>query len=262
MSVISNFIKYFNPKNIFKELTSGWTINEAILLLVLIILQIGAWLLGGSNTGDYFGFNLAKGSGNGFALLTGLFNILTVVLVAKGKITNYFWGLLYSLFYLPLSLNSHLYGESLLAVFYVVMQFVGVYAWLRAMNNKEVRADQDLVETKYLKTNQWLYVVIGFIILIGVAGIILREAGSRQPYAEGINTALVATSQILQTLKFAESWYGWLLVNIWSIVVWFRAWKNHGDPSSWAMMGMNIALLINSIYGIIQWRRLSDGKDE
>ena len=73
----NDFWRYFNPVNIVKELLLGWTIPEAILLIVLVFLQGAVWGLGVMHTHNFDWFGLA----------TGLMNIITVVLVAKGRIT-------------------------------------------------------------------------------------------------------------------------------------------------------------------------------
>ncbi|WEV54347.1 nicotinamide riboside transporter PnuC [Leuconostocaceae bacterium ESL0723] len=247
-SVWRRWWRYFNPVNIGRELVLGWTRSELTLFLVLIGLQLLVWALG-----------LKSGvSPDWFGLTTGILNIITVVLVAKGRITNYFWGLIYAAMYLPLALQSHLFGEVTLACFWIVMQIIGVAAWLGFMQpDKTDRADQQaVIITKYLTPRQWLWVLPVFLLLLAIAGWILTQAGSRQPYLDGATTAISMGAQILQTTKYAEAWYAWLLVDLVEIVLWTRAWTGHADPSAFAMLGMNIALTVNAIYGIVQWRRL------
>ncbi|MBM7434774.1 nicotinamide riboside transporter PnuC [Leuconostoc rapi] len=245
----NKFWQYFNPVNIAKELLFGWTPAEGTLFIVLVLLQGTVWGLGVGHSHSYDWFGLA----------TGLMNIITVVLVAKGRITNYFWGLVYSAMYMPLAFQSQLFGEVALSAFWVVMQFVGVIAWLGFMRrDQNVEKDnQDVVKTKFMTTRQWLFVVPVFIVILAIVGLILEQAGSRQPYMDGLTTTISMGAQILQTAKLAESWYAWLLFDLVEIVLWARAWTGHADPSAFAMLGMNLALTVNAIYGIIQWRKLT-----
>lgn len=245
------FWRYFNPANILKELFIGWTLAEATLLLVLLALQLTVWLIGVGQHGNF----------DWFGLTTGIMNIITVVLVAKGRITNYFWGLIYSAMYMPLAFQSQLFGEVALSAFWVIMQFIGVAAWLGFMQKDQTskqsqQHQQEVVETKYMTLKQWLWVLPIFIVILLIVGMILQQAGSRQPYMDGLTTTISMGAQILQTAKFAESWYVWLLFDLVEIILWTRAWTGHADPSAWAMLGMNLALTINAIYGIIQWRKL------
>ncbi|WP_294977032.1 nicotinamide riboside transporter PnuC [uncultured Leuconostoc sp.] len=245
----NQFLRYFNPVNIVRELLLGWTIPEAILLIVLVLLQSTVWGLGVMHTHNFDWFGLA----------TGLVNIITVVLVAKGRITNYFWGLVYSAMYMPLAFQSQLFGEVALSAFWVVMQFVGIVAWLGFMkrDKSNEKSDQEVVTTKYMSRKQWLFVIPVFLVLLAIVGLILEQAGSRQPYIDGMTTTISMGAQILQTAKFAESWYAWLLFDIVELVLWGRAWTGHADPSAFAMLGMNLALTVNAIYGIVQWRKLT-----
>ncbi|HCU42996.1 nicotinamide riboside transporter PnuC [Leuconostoc falkenbergense] len=248
-TVSRRFWRYFNPKNIVRELLFGWTLAEGTLFIVLVALQGLVWGLGvaHSHTFDWFG------------LTTGLMNIITVILVAKGRITNYFWGLIYSVMYMPLAFQSQLFGEVALSAFWVVMQFVGIAAWLGFMKRDQItqKDKQDVVATKYMTPKQWLFVIPVFLVILGIVGLILQQAGSRQPYMDGLTTTISMGAQILQTAKFAESWYAWLLFDIVEIVLWARAWTGHADPSAFAMLGMNLALTVNAIYGIIHWRKLT-----
>ncbi|ADG40043.1 MULTISPECIES: nicotinamide riboside transporter PnuC [Leuconostoc] len=245
----NRFWQYFNPRNIIKELLFGWTLAEATLFIVLVLLQITVWGFGVGHSHYYDWFGLA----------TGLMNIITVVLVAKGRITNYFWGLVYSAMYMPLAFQSQLFGEVALSAFWVIMQFVGVIAWLGFMRrDQNVENDhQDVVKTQFMTIRQWLFVVPVFIVILAIVGLILEQAGSRQPYMDGLTTTISMGAQILQTAKLAESWYAWLLFDLVEIVLWARAWTGHADPSAFAMLGMNLALTVNAIYGIIQWRKLT-----
>jgi len=139
------------------------------------------------------------------------------------------------------------------------MQFVGVIAWLGFMRrDQNVENDhQDVVKTQFMTIRQWLFVVPVFIVILAIVGLILEQAGSRQPYMDGLTTTISMGAQILQTAKLAESWYAWLLFDLVEIVLWARAWTGHADPSAFAMLGMNLALTVNAIYGIIQWRKLT-----
>lgn len=245
----NRFWQYFNPANIARELLFGWTVPEALLFIVLVLLQCTVWLFGVTHSHSYDWFGLA----------TGLMNIITVVLVAKGRITNYFWGLIYSAMYMPLAFQSQLFGEVALSAFWVIMQFVGIIAWLGFMKrDKDVsKNNQDVVTTKYMSTKQWIFVIPVFLVILVIVGLILEQAGSRQPYMDGLTTTISMGAQILQTAKLAESWYAWLLFDIVEIILWGRAWTGHADPSAFAMLGMNLALTVNAIYGIIQWRKLT-----
>lgn len=62
--------------------------------------------------------------------LAGITGVLCVVLVAKGNIWNYVFGLVNVSLYAYISFTATAYGDATLnALYYVPMQFIGYYAW-------------------------------------------------------------------------------------------------------------------------------------
>jgi hypothetical protein len=68
--------------------------------------------------------------------------MLCVVLVAKGKIANYYFGIVQTLTYAYIAYGYGLYGEVMLnALFYFPVQFIGIYMLKQnktGFNNHEV----------------------------------------------------------------------------------------------------------------------------
>ena len=77
----------------------------------------------------------------------------------------------------------------------------------------------------------------------------------------GLISAVVMSvvAQILLTLRYAEQWVLWILVNLLSIVLWVVTLSQSGG-SDYTMPVMWTAFLINSIYGWINWLKLQQGK--
>ena len=71
-------------------------------------------------------------------LISSISGMVCVVLVAKGKIANYYFGIVQTLTYAYIAYGYSLYGEVMLnALFYFPVQFIGIYLWKR---NKTVQA--------------------------------------------------------------------------------------------------------------------------
>ncbi|WP_236694054.1 nicotinamide riboside transporter PnuC [Sporosarcina globispora] len=63
-------------------------------------------------------------------LISSISGMLCVVLVANGKIANYYFGIVQTLSYAYIAYGYGLYGEAMLnALFYFPMQFIGIYLW-------------------------------------------------------------------------------------------------------------------------------------
>ncbi|WP_337250613.1 nicotinamide riboside transporter PnuC [Francisella tularensis] len=62
--------------------------------------------------------------------------ILLTILAAKGKVFKYVLGLIGALMYAVISYQNHVFGQLLLAIFFLCpIQFYGWYNWTRPHNN-------------------------------------------------------------------------------------------------------------------------------
>ena len=63
-------------------------------------------------------------------LISSITGMIAVVLIAKGKISNFFFGIVQSGTYAYISFSYGLYGEAMLnGLFYFPFQFIGMYLW-------------------------------------------------------------------------------------------------------------------------------------
>lgn len=221
-------------KKIIKELLGGWTTFEKSYICLLVILQI-----------IVFYFNPESPVG----MVAGISGVLCVTFVAKGKISNYFFGFIQISLYLILSLEFALYGEVLLNVFYFIMQIIGVNVWRKHMQEK-IEIHDAVIEARSLTVKQWLVTLLITMIAWYLFGTLLDYIGSNNPYLDSITTALSVVAQLLMVWRYKEQWILWIIVNIFSIVLWAIV----GNAS---MVAMWCAFLFNSSYGYYNWLHLA-----
>jgi nicotinamide mononucleotide transporter len=125
----AGLVSTFSPRRIASELIH-WSPFEWGLMVVLIAAQAIAFL----TTGDYSVMGW-------IGLITGVSTILCLVLVNKGRITNYFWGFLSSGAWLVVSIHNWLIGDIFSQSFYVIMQIVGIYAWAASIRKQNENGD-------------------------------------------------------------------------------------------------------------------------
>jgi nicotinamide mononucleotide transporter len=140
------------------------------------------------------------------ASVTGL---LCVVLVAKGNIWNYLFGLINVSLYAYISFKATAYGDAALnALYYVPMQFIGFIAWVkRGSVGDQVQARRLSSPTRVLVAE---LCVIG--ILLGA--LLLRHYGGGQPFKDSTTTVLSIAAQALMAMAFMEQWVLWIITNI------------------------------------------------
>ncbi|MDX1630681.1 MAG: nicotinamide riboside transporter PnuC [Thermoanaerobaculia bacterium] len=184
-------------------------------------------------------------------LLASLSGMLTVVLVAKGKVSNYYWGMINVLLYAYLAWQSRYYGEVMLnLLFFFPMQFIGLHLWKKHSTN--LGTDVVVSWLGFSRRALWLIVSVA-----GTAGygIFLRSLGGRLPFADSASTVLSIIAMILMVQRVAEQWILWISVDVVSIYLWVDVL--HDDGRSVSMIVMWSAYLVNAIYGMAHWVLLS-----
>lgn len=180
--------------------------------------------------------------------------VLCVVLVAKGSIWNYLFGLVNVSLYAYISFKASAYGDAVLnAFYYLPMQFIGYFAWKK-------RVDETTVRARRLTRNQRIWVAAGCAALTVAAGFILQACGDAQPFKDSATTVLSIVAQILMAMAFMEQWVLWILTNIISVVMWIM-FVVKGDPHSEVMVIMWVFYLLNSLNGLRVWLKLSKGEE-
>lgn len=189
------------------------------------------------------------------ATITG---ILNVVLVAKGSMLNYAFGIVNTVLYTIISYKAGYGGDFVTFLFYYIpLQFVGIYAW-----NKHAKEDTNLQSVKKMNILQLVLSVI--IIVVGtyctmlvlpIITNIFNMPINKLPLIDAFTTFAGIYAGILMLLRFQEQWYIWVLVNIGSVIMWLTLIGN--DSSAIAMVVMWGAYLTNALYGAFNWNKLS-----
>ncbi|RIW30393.1 nicotinamide riboside transporter PnuC [Bacillus salacetis] len=186
--------------------------------------------------------------------VTSISGMLCVVLVAKGKISNYYFGIVQTATYAYISYGYGLYGETMLnALFYFPAQFVGLYLWSKHKMKDDIKGED--VQIKSLSTKGWAYTIVSSIILVILYGILLKALGGKSIWIDSSTTILSIIAQILMLKRITEQWLFWIAVNILSIALWMTALVTQGG-NDLSMLVMWTAFLVNSVYGYVNWRKL------
>ncbi len=189
--------------------------------------------------------------------------VLCVVLVAKGSITNYLFGLVNVALYAYISYKARLYGDAgLNLLYYLPMQFVGWWQWRKrgaATSKKEATAseDKDLqVKARRLTNPQRILLTIGCAAIIAISTYVLQKVNDPQPLKDATTTVLSIIAQFLMSLAIMEQWVLWLIVDAVSVVMWVIL-TIRGEAHAGLMVFMWLFYLANAVNGLRVWLRLS-----
>lgn len=192
--------------------------------------------------------------------VAGITGVLCVVLVAKGSIWNYIFGLVNVSLYAYISYKAALYGDAALnALYYVPMQFIGWWQWRkRGAAVSEAEADGNGVQVKARRFTwmQRALLAVGCIVVVISVGFVLRHFGDPQPFKDSTTTVLSIVAQALMALAFMEQWALWIITNVVSVVMWSIC-VTRGEAHAGVMVIMWVFYLLNSINGLRVWLKLS-----
>lgn len=192
--------------------------------------------------------------------LAGITGVLCVVLVAKGSIWNYAFGLVNVSLYAWISYKAALYGDAgLNALYYLPMQFIGWWQWRKrgaAMSEAESGGKSVQVQARRFDWGQRILLAMGCAAAVAAGGYLLKYLGDPQPFKDSATTVLSIVAQALMALAFMEQWALWIITNVISVIMW-AVCVSRGEAHAGVMVIMWSFYLLNSINGLRVWLKLS-----
>ena len=192
--------------------------------------------------------------------VAGIAGVLCVVLVAKGSIWNYLFGIVNVSMYAYISYKAALYGDAALnALYYVPMQFIGWWQWRKrgaAMSEAEACGGSVQVKARRFTWHQRILLAMGCAAGVIAVGYVLKHFGDPQPFKDSATTVLSIVAQALMALAFMEQWVLWIITNIISIAMWSIC-VARGETHAAVMVIMWVFYLLNSLNGFRVWLKLS-----
>ena len=195
-----------------------------------------------------------------------MFGVTSTILAAQGNILNFVIGALGAIIETYVLWKNGVTSMFLLYLLYFIpMDVVGFLSWRRkgASAHKEVKAQRMTART-------WLYVVLGYIAVAGVAFGISYFSGSNnlgsgvpaKMVTDALATAATIVAIVMMTFAYVEQWYVWTLVNLSNIALWSVNLATTPDSAYTVVMLIKyVFYLINGLNAIRIWLKLSR-KDE
>lgn len=148
--------------------------------------------------------------------------ILSVLLLAKGNFWGFIIGLLNASAYIYIDLSKHIYGQTLVNLYYVVMNVLGVWRWTEKDADKRPKLAYSYSSIKERLLALSLF--LGFIILTYTSYLIFAYYGlsrAKTPLLDSLLTSLIFTAMYLSVHKKIEGWYLWFGVNISAMILFY-----------------------------------------
>jgi len=197
------------------------------------------------------GITLMMG-GSTISIISALANVVCVILVAQGKLSNYIWGTVGVVTYACLAYTWGYYGETVLnAAYYLPMQFIGFYFWYKNSGDVDATESQSVIVTSLSKV-QKLIGVLSVPVLIALTSYVLYLVGGKLVVLDATTTILSIVAMVLMAARMKEQWILWIVVDVISIYMWLQSFML-GNPDGIATLLMWIVFLLNALYGAWKW---------
>ena len=221
-------------KKIIRNEFKGWKFLEIGWLLIACIIICGLSI--------YWKDSI-------MGIISATTGVACVVCTGKGKLSAYLFGVINCVLYAIISFKAHLYGETMLnALYYVPMQFIGFYIWSKNMNN-------DTLEVKkiHMKNKERIFWALTIVLGTIIYGYILKYLKDAMPFVDAFTTVSSVVAMIVSVKMYSEQWWIWILVDVFSVYMWWTQFKVGQD--NMATLLMWIVYLGNAIIMCIKWEK-------
>ena len=167
----------------------------------------------------------------------------SVWLLAYNLVLGWFVGLVGVAGYAVVFYQARLYGETYLQVFYFVTSVQAIWVWWRGNDQRPERPVQAMPAS-------WRIPLV-VVAVVGTEALrhLLSHQGDAAPFWDALTNALSLIAQILLMLRYTESWYLWITVD----VIYVPLYASRGLLVT---SGLYAILLIMAVGGLLSFLRL------
>lgn len=174
------------------------------------------------------------------AVIAGLLNIY---LIGKSSCWNWLFGIITVCLYFIIFKQVGLYADMSLQFIFLLLQFYGLYQWLKKSD------EQPAVSIGHIPTPTFLLaLVITCGLFGGICYLLKHYSHSTTILFDAMITSLSLLSQWMMSKKWIEHWYGWILVDVISIYVYFT-------KGLYLTSGLYAIFLLLCVQGYLTWMK-------
>lgn len=168
--------------------------------------------------------------------------LINVGLIIRRSIWNYPFGLVMVILYFFIFWEYKLYSESILQVYFFIIQFYGLWIWFNG------RAPDGRVMVAPLSPKIFIYyLAITACAWMGISFLMDTYTDAAAPVWDAAVAALSVTAQFLMSRRHIESWFLWIAVDILAIGLFYT---RDLAPTS----ALYFIFLVLAILGYFNWR--------
>lgn len=183
---------------------------------------------------------------NSLEILAVLLGIVNIILIVRRSLWNYPFGIAMVSLSFFLFVETKLYSDALLQVFFLALN---VYGWL----NWNKAAAGAALPVRWQGARPFLlWAGIGLLASLGWGFLMHRYTDAAFPYWDASIAMLSMLAQWLMARRFIDNWTWWIIVDCLAVPLYWTKGLNF-------YAGLYGLFLILSIVGLVQWMRVRRG---
>ena len=227
-----------NKEGFIKREISGWTTIEILWLIIATVSILGLALYSGENIKEI----CAVGTG-----------MIYLILVGKGKMTAFLFGLVSTSLYAYIAFEAQNYASVLMGVFfYVPMNLIGLGMWRKHMSNKTKEVKRKKLTV--VKIILLIIVIVGFIVGFGM---LFKFLGATKAYIDSMGLIFAIFIPILCVKRYTEQWI--LLIILHGVTGYGLLMSFINDGKGIVALVTCGLYLVNAIIMLVKWYRDGEG---
>ena len=169
--------------------------------------------------------------------------VINIALLIFRSQWNFAFAIASVALYVFIFMESRLYAESGLQVFFIVANVWGWIVWRRAL----VAGDESRVEVRWLDWRSravWLAVTTA--ISLNLGWLMHRYTNAAMPFADSAIAGASVAAQILLGYRRIENWILWIAIDVAAVLLYI----NRG---LYPTAGLYAGMLVMSLFGLKEW---------
>ncbi|MDR1235353.1 MAG: nicotinamide riboside transporter PnuC [Mycoplasmataceae bacterium] len=247
--------------NWYKKILFFWEWNkwEKILLFANLFITVGLLIYQCVIPGG------AADKKTWIAFVANVFNIVSVILATKKRVSCFIWGILAVIGFGAVAFFNQATGNWILYwIFYIPAQLFALYLWRKNSINK--------IEVKPTSIKKWQVIVacVGSAIFISLFSWIETINGFQKMWygPDATNHGLITyifdaavlilsiTMTVFTWCRFKQRWYVSIIVDACQIALWITfLCTDVQNISAWIMIVSSLTMLTSAIYGVFNWQK-------
>jgi len=182
---------------------------------------------------------------NKIELIGAILGLFYIFFSIRQHILTWPIGLLASIFYIIIFLQSGFYADMGLQVYYVVISIYGWYFWLKGKHTNE----KEKIPVKTTRSVLWIKILSVTLAIFCVILFILKNyTNSTVPVMDALTTAFSISATWMLARKYIEHWIIWIFVDLVSAGLYIY-------KDLWPTVTLFLVYTVMAYLGYIEWKK-------